>query len=70
MAMKEYFKCSKIGDSSLTIRLFRVISSTLVREVSYPSVEMQSVYSSAPAVYEFIVILKLHNFKKSDNQNT
>ena len=33
---------------TLTIRLFRVISRTLVRE-SYRSVEMQSVFSTAPA---------------------
>ncbi len=31
------------------MRLFSVISRTLVREGSYPSAEVQSVYSTAPA---------------------
>ena len=35
--------------SSITIRLFSVISGTLVKEVSYPFAEKQSVYSTAPA---------------------
>ena len=34
---------------SITIRLFNVISKTLVEQRSYPSAEVQLVYSTAPA---------------------
>ena len=36
----------------LTIRLFSVIYRTFVREGSYPSAEVQSVYSTASADWE------------------
>ena len=37
---------------NLTIRLFSVISGHLLGEGSYPSAEVQSVYSTAPATWE------------------
>ena len=43
---------------NLTIRLFSVISRTLVRGESYPSSEVQSVYSIAPADWAMNRLLK------------
>ena len=40
---------SKLQDWSLAIRWFCVIPRTLVEKGSYPSTELQSVYSTAPA---------------------
>ena len=48
MAIKGYSIFPKVP-ALLTIRLFSVISSTLVGGESYHCAEMQSVYSAAPA---------------------
>ena len=48
----------KLQDWSLSIRLFSAISRTLVRRWwSYPSAEMQSVYSTAPADWSGAICL-------------
>ena len=43
---------------NLTIRLFSVISRTLVGGMSYPSAEKQSVYSTAPADWASVYVSK------------
>ena len=49
MAMKESSTCTNLQGWSLTIRLFSVISGHSLGERSYPSAEIQSVYSTASA---------------------
>ena len=46
----------------LTIRLFRIISRTLIRGCSYPSAEKQSVYSTAPADWALWYLNRMKTF--------
>ena len=54
---------------SLTIRWFNDIFRTLVGGWSYPSIEIQSSYSTAPADLALGIRLKLYNLRKSDAFN-
>ena len=73
MAMKGYSAFPKAPNITGTspIRLFSVLSRTLIGGVSYPSAEVQSVYSTAPAdgaIKKWKLTIGGHT-KKSDINN-
>ena len=81
MVIKGYSAFPKLRQQwNLIIRLFSVISRTLIMRGFYPSVEMQSMYSTAPAdwahsllndpkVYIYIYIYIYISLRKNNETN-